>query len=164
MDNEKELEKDLQDDLEDDKNKDYIEAIKDLKKNTVPKEDYESLKAENKKLLQAVIDGDKIDLSQTENKQTIKDLKEELFKNDLTNLDFCKKALELRSSLMAEGKGDPFLPTGKSVPLTEDDYSAVDRVVDVLEQCIEAADGDPHVFNLAFQKRLQEPSILSRRR
>ena len=51
---------------------DYIEAIKEMKANTVSKEDYNKLKEENKKLLQAVVNGETIELE----KQKPVDIKE----------------------------------------------------------------------------------------
>ena len=40
---------------------DYIEAIKEMKQNSVSKEAYEKLKAENKQLLDSIINGTELD-------------------------------------------------------------------------------------------------------
>ena len=41
-------------------NTDYIDAIKDLKQNSVGKDKYDALKAENKKLLDAIVNGQEL--------------------------------------------------------------------------------------------------------
>ena len=41
----------------DDNTQDYITAIKELKQNSVDRSEYDKLKAENKKLIQAVVNG-----------------------------------------------------------------------------------------------------------
>ena len=48
--------------VEDDSTQDYLEAIKSLKQNSVDKAKYEQLKAENKKLLDSIVNGTEVAL------------------------------------------------------------------------------------------------------
>ena len=74
-------------DKEQNEDQDYIEAIKTLKENSVPKEKYEELEAKNKKLLGALIDGEQIETEKEGDKpdlnETIKRLHKEMFVDDL---------------------------------------------------------------------------------
>ena len=45
-------------------NTNYIDAIKDLKQNSVSKEKYDALAAENKKLVDALVNGEEIETAQ----------------------------------------------------------------------------------------------------
>ena len=47
----------------DDTQVDYIEAIKNLKQNTVDRSKYDELKAENKKLLDSIVNGQSVDVA-----------------------------------------------------------------------------------------------------
>lgn len=45
---------------------DYVQAINDLKANSVPKDQYAKLKEENSRLLKSIINGETIDVAATE--------------------------------------------------------------------------------------------------
>lgn len=137
-------------------NNTYIEAIKEMKKNYVPRGDYEKVKDENKKLLDSLIEGKQIEQPHIEEKVDIDKLRKELYFSDksLSNLEYITKTLQLRKATMDLGKQDPFLPTGKSVPLTQEDYIGAEKVATILEECVKIADGDEYVFNNEFQRRI----------
>lgn len=124
---------------------DYIEAIKEIKNNSVKKEDYNKLKEEHKKLLNAVVNGEQIKQEQAVNKPSLKELRER-FRTAESTLDGVTAALEMRKLLMEEGKEDPFLPSGKKIVVTEEDRITANRVAEGFAHCVEYADGDPHVF------------------
>ena len=79
---------------------DYISAINELKKNTVPKSEYAKLKEENKRLLDNVINGtelpEEMKSRQEEPKADIAALREELYggKRELSNLEYMEKTLQ----------------------------------------------------------------------
>lgn len=133
---------------------DYIEAIKKLKENTVEKEKYEELEAENKKLLQALIDGEQIEVEgngeQTDINEKIKQLHKEMFVDDFqgTDLDYCQKALELRKAVMErDGEdADIFLPRGHNVMISDNDREASKRVAEKMQEAIDNAQGSNKVF------------------
>lgn len=133
---------------------DYIEAIKKLKENTVDKTMYDAKVAENKELLEALVQGKTI---QVEEKPPvdINALRNELYGNDgvnLSNLDFIKKTLELRKAIIDEGGTDPFLPYGQKITPEQSDIDAAERVAEALESCVEYADGDSAIFTQELQR------------
>lgn len=144
---------------------DYIQAIADLKANTVSKDQYSKLKEENQKLLKAMINGEEIAVEAAD-KPSIADLRKELYGGEGfegTNLDFVKKTLELRNAIIEE-KGvdaDPFLPKGREYSLQPIDYVTADKVANTLQECIDFASGDSGVFTAELQRRMQ-PSALDR--
>lgn len=165
MEQDKDLQKSVsgEEDGEQDNNS-YIEAIKEMKKNTVPRADYEKVQAENKKLLETLIDGGQAKVVDAEEKVDADALRKELYFSDkpMSNLEYVEKTLKLRKAQMEQGYQDPFLPTGTLVPLTQDDYNGAEKVAAILEECVEIADGDPHAFNMEFQRRLADTPTLAR--
>lgn len=135
-------------------NVDYIEALKEMKKNTVSKEAYEKLQGENKKLLQSLINGETIEGVEAPEAVDVSKLRKELFSTDanLSNLDYVTKALQLRDELIAQGKPDPFLPYGHQIAPTNEDIEAANRVAKVLQECIDYADGDSSIFTNELQR------------
>lgn len=136
----------------------YIEAIKQLKESSVPKEAYEKIKEENKKLLQSLINGETIE-AETE-APDIAELRKELFSEDcdLNNLDYMTKVMQLRSAIMESGGIDPFLPYGKKIMPTEEDIDTANRVAQIVQDCIEYAEGDSAVFTNELQRRMVDTS------
>lgn len=141
-----------------DNTNDYIEQIKKLKESSVSRDDYDKLKADNKKLIDALANGIQIEdavgskISTVEN---INNLRSKLFSkgNDLNNLEYCKAAVELRDALIENGERDPFLPFGHNVVATDSDYETANRVATVMRECIDYADGDSDIFTNELQRR-----------
>ena len=142
---------------------DYIAAINQMKETTVPKDVYNALKEENRKLLQSLINGEQIDAPETP--VDIKELRKELYAGDkeLSNLDYCKKTLQLRAALIAKGERDPFLPYGSYVTENAEQHDKAEAVAKVLEECIETSQGDSGIFTAALQRRIKESPIIRRR-
>ena len=141
-----------------DNTNDYIDQIKKLKESSVSKDDYNKLKADNKKLIDALASGTQIE-SKVEPKisavENINNLRTKLFGkgNNLDNLEYCKTAVELRDALIENGERDPFLPFGHNVVTTESDNETAERVASVLKECIDYADGDSDIFTNELQRR-----------
>ena len=117
---------------------------------------------ENKQLLDALVSGKQIELpKEKENKPTIQDLRNKLFNadNELSNLDYVKTSLELRTALMDAGERDPFLPVGDQVTLTADHYDKASQVAELLQDCVDFADGDSGIFTAEYQRRVKDASI-----
>ena len=140
--------------------KNYLEAIKKLKENSVSKEAYEKLEAQNKQYLEAIINGRGLEPGKTdkEEKPDIAQLRKDLFneKSNLSNLEYCKKALELRKAIMDDGGIDPFVPVGEKIIPEDSDFKAADRVATVLQECIDASEGDSGVFTNLLQLKTIE--------
>lgn len=137
-------------------NNQYIDAINDLKKTTVPKDDYEQLKAENAKLLKSLIDGSGIaQASSNDEPASADELRTILFDGrQLTNLEGWTAALALRERLLLDGQRDPF--TDYHVDPKNNDLEAADkaqRVADIVKECIDYAQGDSELFTQELARR-----------
>mgnify|MGYP006935831724 CR=1 FL=1 len=133
---------------------DYIAAIKELKENTVDRAQYMKLKEENKRLLDNMINGFSPDQpAPVKEAPDINALRNDLFNKDNTNLDFCRKAVELRDALIENGEIDPFLPYGKQIQPTREDVESAEHVANVIKECIDYADGDSQIFTQELQRR-----------
>ena len=140
-------------------NTDYIAAIKELKENSVDRSKYDQLKAENKKLLDSIVNGTTIELPSKEEKKSIEELRANYLKEDQTNLEYITNTLKLREAIIAEGKPDPFLPIGEQIMPTDDDVKTAEKVATVLQECVDYAEGDSAVFTNELQRRLVDVKI-----
>ena len=137
-----------------DPTKKYIDALEDLKKNSVSIEDYQKLKKENEDLFEKLKDGstNSTDEEDPYAKVTVDELRKSIFQGDNNNLEFWQKSLILRDKLIKEGQNDPFLPVGHDVVPTDQDVEAANRVAEGIAQCIKYAQGDPVVFTNELQR------------
>ena len=136
-------------------NTDYIAAINELKQNSVDRSKYDQLKAENKRLLDSLVNGQQLPEQSPVQKPNIDDLRKKLFDKDkeLSNLEYCETALELRNALIENGEPDPFLPYGKKIVPTEEDIAAAGRVAKTMQECIDYAEGDSQAFTNELMRR-----------
>lgn len=147
-------------------NTDYIEALNTLKQNSVERSKYDQLRAENKKLLDSIVNGREIEVpgKQVE-KASADELRSKLFdrNNHMTNLEYVETALALRNTLIENGEEDPFVPQGKKTICTQDDRDAAQRVADVFQQCVDIAEGNSEVFTMELMRRTKDVQITPRR-
>lgn len=159
MDNEREL-LNVTGEVEDN-TEDYVAAIKELKQNTVDRAKYDELRAENKKLINSLVNGQVASETVVKEKKDINQLRQEIFNTDaeLSNLDFISKSLELREALIEDGQPDPFLPYGQQILPTDNDIACANKVAEVLQECVDYAEGDSAVFTNELQRRLVDVKI-----
>ena len=139
-----------------DPNANAVEALKRLKESTVSKEDYEAVVKQNKELWDTALNGGSVkDDSELKSEPSIEELRGELFKIDsgLNNLQYWEKSLLLRKKLMEQGETDPFVPVGKRIAPEQSDFEAAQRVADVIQECIDYAEGDSQAFTNELQRR-----------
>ena len=147
-----------------DSTQDYLAAIKELKQNSVGRDEYEKLKAENKKLIDAVVNGQVVEepaQNLVHSQEEITQLRNELFNSekDLSNLEYVSKALELRDALMENGQPDPFIPVGKQISPTREDIEIAEKCAQVYKECIEYAEGNSEVFTNELMRRTRDVRI-----
>ena len=147
-----------------DNTQDYLAAIKELKQNSVDRSEYDKLRAENKKLIDAVVNGQPGQEEQVvvkHSKEQIDDLRNELFNSprELNNLEFITKTMELREALIENGEPDPFLPVGKQISPTRDDLEGAEKVAQVYKECIDYAEGDSEVFTNELMRRTRDVKL-----
>ena len=138
---------------------DYIEAIKEMKQNSVDRSTYDKLKSENQRLLDALVQGKEIEITNNKEPVDINKLRKELFDNrdkNISNLDYVSNALKLRDALLEKGERDPFVPYGDKVTLTAEHFDKANMVAEVLKECVEFADGDSGIFTAELQRRTKE--------
>ena len=141
-----------------DTTQDYIDTIKTLKQNSVDRSKYEELRAENKKLLDSIVNGTEV-AQPVEEKKSVEELRAAYLKEDQSNLEYITNTLKLREALMAEGKPDPFLPIGEQILPTDEDVATANKVAQVLQECVDYAEGDSNVFTNELQRRLVDVKI-----
>ena len=144
---------------------DYIDVINDLKANTVSKDRYDRLLADNKKLLQSISKGESIEGTPAPKTPTIKEAVAPLADRDniTVSLEFAKQSLAFREAVIAAGKRDPYLPQGDDVAPTSNDYERASKMEKAFKHCIEVADGDEAVF-LNEWNRIYLPSPMGQAR
>lgn len=147
-----------------DNTQDYLAAIKELKQNSVDRSEYDKLRAENKRLIDAVVNGQPGQEEQVvvkHSKEQIDDLRNELFNSpkELSNLEYITKAMELREALIENGEPDPFLPVGKQISPTRDDLEGAEKVAQVYKECIDYAEGDSEVFTNELMRRTRDVKL-----
>ena len=140
-------------------NTDYIAAIQELKQNSVDRVKYDQLKAENKKLLDSIVNGTSIEMPAAEEKKSIAELREAYLKEDQSNLEYISNALKLREALIQAGEPDPFLPVGSQIMPTDEDVATANKVASVLQECVDYAEGDSSIFTNELQRRLVDVKI-----
>lgn len=143
-------------------NNEYIDAIQELKANSVSRDEYNKIKEENKKLLDTLVSGGQIEVE--EKPVDLKELRNDLFnKQNQTNLEYVEKTLKLREELMKRGEKDPFL--GNSINgYTEEDIAIANRVANGLQHCVDVANGNSAMFNAELERIMVDTLPINRRR
>lgn len=147
--------------IEDNK-QDYIAEIQNLRETTVPKDEYNRLREENKRLISSLAKGETI--TQPAPKPDINELRKRVFDNEhQSNLEYWGAVLELRDAVIDSGAPDPFLPQGHKVVPTSEDFECANRVAAVVKECIDYADGDSQLFTNELMRRTVEVAPANRR-
>ena len=143
-------------------NEQYIEALQKMQENTVPKSEYQKLKEENRQLLNAFVNGEKIEKPvEKATGEELDEMRNKLFNTDkeISNLDYVKTALQLRKGLIDNGQRDPFLPSGSMVTPTANDVAAANKVAEIFQECIDYAEGDSELFTQELMRRTNDVKI-----
>lgn len=139
-----------------DTTQDYISAINEIKQNSVSKEAYNKVVEDNKRLLDSIVHGtgNGQDQEQKPKEPDINELREELYgvnRNDMTNYEYVDKTLQLRKAIMDKGGVDPFVPAGRKIQPSLEDFQKAQNVADVLQEQVDDVKnnygGDPSIFN-----------------
>lgn len=139
--------------------KDAIDALTELKENTVSKEMYDKVVAEKKKILDAYVKGQKLDNTEVVKQESIDDLRKAFFKDSQTNLEYCTNMMKLRNRIIEDGGDDPFLPLGQNIKPTQADIDSANHVAEVIQQCIDYAQGDSAVFTNELQRMTNDVRV-----
>lgn len=150
---------------EEDTTKKYLEQIENLKKNSISKEKYDKLMQENKSLLESIVNGTGGGTETAEETVDLDKIRKDLFGGkELSNLDYCKNALQLRDEILkSEGK-DIFVGQGHQLTPTQEAYDSAQRVADVMRECIENCGGDSDLFTAQLMSRTNDVVIPKRKK
>ena len=141
---------------------DIIQQINDLKQNSVPKEKYDKLLEDNKKLTKALIENKQLEDPAAKREEiSQKDLLARVFRADgRSNLEHWKDALEYRKREIESGNQDPFVAVANSkYSPDESSYAAAEKLANGIQDIIDQSDGDPKVFDTYFESCLKEPPL-----
>lgn len=141
-----------------DTNQMYIDEINNLKASTVSREKYDKLMQENKNLLTSLVNGNPTSTEEEPTYRTAAEIRPELRK-EMTNLDFCKTALELREAVLREEGKDIFVGRGHDIVPTNESYESAEKVATVMQECIEYANGDSQVFTNELMRRTNDINL-----
>ena len=143
---------------------DYVAAIQELQNNTVSKSEYNKLRSENKKLLDALVSGQKIEIEK-EPEVDVNALRKDLFggSKELSNLEYVEDILKLRKAVMDKGEEDPFLPVGEKVTITAEMRDKAEQVAQGLQYCVDFADGDSGIFTAQLQRITKDVPLPKRK-
>lgn len=128
----------------------YLSAIEELKRSSVPIEQYNQAKKESAELLQAILDGRTASASKQEEqpevdvRKLIRDTFQEY--SDLSDLQLVKNILQIRDISMQNNGSDPFVPAGSQYRPTLEDVSKAKNLAECLQHCVDVSDGDNTVF------------------
>ena len=138
-----------------------VQALAELKRNSVSKEEYERVLKLNKDLVEQMVNEQEVETNvetNTNYDEIIKEAQTKLFSGDadLNNLEFCETALQLRDAVLAKTGEDIFVGRGHNISPDESDYEKAENVATVMRECIEYAQGDSSIFTMELQRRTNE--------
>lgn len=148
-----------------DTNQMYIDEINNLKANSVSKQEYEKIMAENRNLLKSLVQGTQTSAEEEKKEEaSYKDLQQILQSEDSSNLDYLKASLEHRNKRLAETGVDEYLPLGHNIAPTDEDIAAAEQVAKFLGDLIESADGNSLVLTNEYQRLVGDSAPIRRKR
>ena len=148
--------------------KNYIDTIAELKRNSIDRSEYEKLLEENKQLLKNFTEfKPQEEEVQPQKNYDLDGLRKKLFGDkDLSNLEYIQTALELREGIIEKDgpEADPFVGKGHDLVPTEQDYTTAQKVANVFQHCVDVANGDSEVFTNELQRLTNDISLPRRKK
>lgn len=128
----------------------FLEAAKKVKEGSVSKEEFEKLQADNKKLMDFILEGKELPSDdKSEPIPTIAELQKIRRNPNSTNLEYVKASLGIRKHIIEEKGFDPFASK-------EGEEESARRVADALQKMVDEAGDDPKKFNFLLESRVAE--------
>lgn len=141
----------------------YLDQIQNLQNkinnDTVPKAQYEQLRADHANLLKSKIDGSfSKPVAGQATERTAKEVRAELFKQNegkvVPSLDYVTKMVELRDKVLEETGEDCFVMKNKWVKPTHQHYVDAERRAQIYKELIAQSNGDDKVFRFLLEQAL----------
>lgn len=135
---------------------DLLNEVKKIKENSVPKEKYEELLAEKKKLMREfVYGGDSAEVKEA--KPTIEELRSKIFGDNveqMRNRDFWQNVSDLYHARLEQDGENIFLPKGKKTRYERKDYEVVSSMMETIDSMLEDTIDNPSLFTTLFNEAL----------
>ena len=139
-----------------------VEAMQQLKANSVQKSEYERVLARNKELTEALARNKQIEEAAKEipDTDTIESLRDDLRGHELSNMEYWQKVLKLRDKVIESGQPDPFLPSDSKSNYSEENVRTAERVAKGIQDLLDQANGNAELFNALYQGSCEDVSIV----
>lgn len=133
-------------------------ALQEQKANSVSKDEFEKIRKEKEELTKAIIDGSGLVQKQSndEKEVPIMDLAKSILEDGISNLESAKRELKYREAYMKKFDKDPFAPN--HAEMTENDSLKAAAVAEIMQECIEEANGSSAVYTALFNERIKDDS------
>lgn len=156
MENENLINENVNETQENDSQK-YIDVINSMKANSVSKEQYAKLEAENAQLIEALKSGNQVEMISEEDKPSLKDLASTISDEnfEVTNMEGWRAALDYRKAAIENGLRDPFLPNSRDYTVKPEDSARAQQIADTLEKILDESNGNPDMFNAIAKQYIQ---------
>lgn len=136
---------------------DAVDIINNLKENSVSKERYDKLVAENRKLMKSLANGERLE-GEAPKKPDINELRNSLYgepDGDISNIEYIKRSLALRElNLELHGTDDYAGPYP-----TEEQLQNAQATAETFQECIDIAQGDDAVFTAELQRHFKDTPV-----
>lgn len=139
-----------------------LKAYKDLEKSTVSREQHDKivneLKEKNKMYLDAIVNGEKLEVEDAKNKVSMEDRVKSLSKFKGTNLDYWKEMTSAIDSMLTS------MPESEIVKITgTEGLEEMIKVNEGMKQMVKDSNGNPDMFRTLYKERVVEsaPRIAS---
>lgn len=136
---------------------DLLNEVKELKKNSVSKEEYDRVVAEKKKLMRDFVYGSGDSANVEDTSPSIQDLREKLFGGNveqMSNRDFWENVSQLYHKRLEEDKQNIFLPKGHKTRYKREDYEMVSSMMETIDSMLEDTKDNPALFTSLFNEAL----------
>ena len=133
----------------------YINAIQDLKDNSVDRKLYNKLKEERDALITSLANGETPTAVEGEQVRSLAECREAFIAKSKSQCEYVEKLLALRDAAIREGQEDPFVASGHHVHPTAYNYQRAQEIAEIYQECLDTAEGDDKIFMAEIQRRMR---------
>lgn len=136
---------------------DLVEALKQVKANSVSKDDYNKLRADNKKLIDALVSGEQLSQPQMPAQRSVEDLQKAIYEHKGSDLEMASDILELYDRQKEMGNNLFISSTNNMSPseVQDAEYNA-EAVANYLRDVVNKCEGDSKKFHTYFNDGIVE--------
>lgn len=144
---------------------DMVAAYEELRNNSVSKAEHEKVVAENRRLVQSLINGGSMKQEETPREIDVAGIEKKLTNHSyrFKGIEGFQAMLDLREADLAAGKVDPFIPLTNRSP-SEADFEAAANRAAIYQECIDLAEGNDKIFVQELSRRIREDGPRPRRK